>query len=129
MTDGPPTPLRVSDSEREPQPGLWHVRLTVAGPSVAKPLIAKAFRRLAQQSPFLTSIRYDSSHAEVSYWDEADDLDDVAAMALRMWSDHRGDAGLPDWRTTGLEVLERETFLVRGSGEPHMTVTGDVRPF
>lgn len=122
-----PIPLR-GRTEVQDLSGLWHIRLTVAGERVPSEAIAAAMADLAAQSPFLTSIRYDESHAEICYWDEAEVLDDAAAMALRLWHDHRRDAGLPDWRPTGLEVLDRETFLAGDRGGPAV-MTGDVRRF
>lgn len=111
------------------QTGLWHIRLTVAGEQVSPEAIAAAMHDLAEHSPFLTSIRYDELHAEICYWDEAEVLDDAAAMALRLWNDHRRDACLPDWRPTGLEVLDRASFVASHGGRPAALPTGDVRPF
>ncbi len=111
------------------QPPLWHVRLTLAGRALEMAEVEAAMHRLDEQARFLTAIRFDRRHAEVTYWDEGEVLEDVAAMALRLWVDNQDEAGLPDWRPVGLEVLDRETFLARGLGEPSAAVTGDVRPF
>lgn len=112
-----------------PQPPLWHVRLTVAGQPHDLAEVKDAMHRLDELARFLTAIRYDRRHAEVTYWDEGDVLEDVAALALRLWMDNRADAQLPDWRPIGLEVLDRDSFLARGLAEPTAAVTGDVRPF
>lgn len=123
-----PIPLRGVTHQPEVI-GLWHIRLTVAGERVEPGVIADAMADLAGQSPFLTSIRYDEVHAQISYWDEADVLDDVAALALRLWHDHRRDASLPDWRPVGLEVLDRASYAAVHRGHPTSLPTGDVRHF
>ena len=109
---------------------LWHVTVTYAGADVPVERLRPALERLTRESPFLASARYAANRVELRYWDEAEDVDDAAAMALRLWNDHRDSAGLPEWRVVGLEVLDRETLLSRGerglvasSGE-----LGDVRP-
>lgn len=112
-----------------PQPPLWHVRLTLAGQPYELAEVEAAMHRLDEQARFLTAIRYDRRHAEVTYWDEGEVLEDVAALALRLWVDNQDEADLPDWRPVGLQVLDRETFLAKGLGEPTSAITGDVRPF
>ena len=88
---------------------LWSVTLTVAGAAVDPADLHRALERLVLERPFLSTVRYSSSRAELRYWDEAEDLDDAAAMALRLWGEHRPSTGLPDWRPVGLEVLDRGT--------------------
>ena len=109
---------------------LWHVTVTYRGDRVDTTVLRAALERLTRESPFLASARYAPDRVELRYWDEAEDVDDAAAMALRFWNDHRDSAGLPEWRVVGLEVLDRETLLSRGerglvaaAGE-----LGDVRP-
>ena len=109
---------------------LWHVTVTYTGAPVDLEDLRSALQLLTRESPFLASARYAGDRVELRYWDEAEDVDDAAAMALRLWHDHRDSTGLPDWRVVGLEVLDRETLLSRGerglvaaSGE-----LGDVRP-
>src|SRR3712207_8690624 len=46
------------------------------------------------------------------------DVDDAAALALRLWGDHRVSCELPGWREVGLEVLNRDTVRARGAGRP-----------
>jgi hypothetical protein len=48
------------------------------------------------------------------YWDEGETLVDASSLALRVWNEHRGSAGLPRWQVLGLEVLERDVFRERG---------------
>ena len=108
---------------------LWHVRVTLAGPATDAEQLGQALQRLCQMSPFLASVRYNAERAEVTYWDEAENADDAAALALRVWNDHRRSVGLPPWHVVGLEVVDRETRQVRGDHERSALVTGDVRPF
>lgn len=93
---------------------LWHVTVTVAG-EVVEPLVARnALRRLAEQRPFLHSLKYAAGGAEIQYWEQAESLLDASSLALRVWNEHRDSAGLPRWEVVGLEVLERPVFLSRG---------------
>ena len=110
---------------------MWHVVLHVAGEPVPVPELRQALERLAHERPFLLTARYAEDRAEVRYWDEAERLEDAAAMALRLWGEHRSTAGLPTWRVVGLEVLDRETFRQRGNADPvgGLVEAGSVRPF
>jgi hypothetical protein len=96
------------------EPALWHVTLTVAGGPIDPTTLRDALERLAAERPFMVSMRYGMDRAELRYWDEAEEIDDAAALALRLWGDHRASAHLPDWRVVGLEVLDRATMLARG---------------
>jgi hypothetical protein len=109
---------------------LWHVTLTLAG----EPLDAEALRegldRLVFERPFMLSVRYDCNRAELRYWDEAEDVDDAAALALRLWGEHRLSCHLPAWRVVGLEVLDRDTVRARGAGRlANPLVAARVAPF
>jgi len=110
---------------------LWHVTLTVAGSAVNAGDIRTGLERLAHERPFLLSARYATDRAEVTYWEEARDVDDAAALALRLWGEHRVSAGLPPWRVAGIEVVDRSTFQLRvsGSARPALVPAGGVRPF
>lgn len=88
---------------------LWSVTLTVAGATTDLVEVRAALERLLSQHPFLSSVRYDCARAELRYWDEARDVDDAAAMALRLWPEHRVSAGLPAWSVVGIEVVDRTT--------------------
>ena len=111
--------------------GMWHVTLTVGGESVEADQIRDGLERLTHERPFLLSARYAPDRAEVRYWEEARDVDDAAALALRLWGEHRLTAGLPSWRVTGLEVVDRATFQRRAmdSPAPALVPAGGVRPF
>ncbi len=98
---------------------LWQVTLTVAGNQSDPQLLARSLEQLSQERPFMMSIRYAEDRAELRYWDEAEDVDDAAALALRLWGDHRRSCDLPAWRVVGIEVLDRATVQARGnSGRP-----------
>ena len=116
---------------RQPDVLLWHVTVTYAGPSVDVAELRHGLQMLMQQSPFLASARYAPDRVEVRYWEEAESLDDAAAMALRLWCEHRSSAGLPDWCPVGLEVLDRQTVRRRGAAGRGQApfVLGEVRPF
>lgn len=111
--------------------GIWHVVLTVGGTAVDPSEIRSALERLTQERPFLLSARYAADRAELRYWEEARDVDDAAALALRLWGEHRLSAGLPAWRVTGLEVVDRATYQRRGmdSPAPALVPAGGIRPF
>lgn len=95
---------------------LWHVTLTLAGDPVPAEQLTAALNRLVEERPFMLSVRYALDRVELRFWDEAEDVDDAAAIALRLWSEHRGTTGLPRWRVVGLEVLDREIVHARGAG-------------
>lgn len=100
---------------------FWHVTLTLAGQSRPPEVVRRALTRLGDQHAFLHSMRYSAHQAEIAYWEEAEDMLDAAAMALRVWHEHRRSAGLPQWEVVGLEVLERETL---GARQPRRTLVG-----
>lgn len=109
---------------------LWHVTIVLAGPEVDADGLRLGLERLLAEQPFLASARYGRDRVEIRYWDEAEDVDDAAAMALRIWPEHRASARLPDWRVVGLEVLEREALRERRERGmvPPTIVLGEVRP-
>ena len=97
---------------------MWHVALTCAGAAVQECEIRAALERLAHDHPFLMAARYAPDRVEIRYWEEAPDAYDAAALALRLWGEHRVSAGLPPWQVVGLEILDRDTYL-RRMDEPH----------
>jgi hypothetical protein len=122
---------RKIELPEEPQP-MWHVTLTVVGEAVAASEIRGALERLTHEQPFLLSARYAPDRAELRYWEEARDLEDAAALALRLWGEHRVSASLPAWRVSGLEVVDRATFQRRSrdtTPAPALVPAGGVRPF
>lgn len=116
-----------------PEPGdprrMWHVTLTVGGAATRRPSVRAALVRLANERPFLMTGRYDRDRAEVRYWEEAERLEDAAALALRLWGEHRVSAGLPPWEVVGLEIVDQDTFHRRGAqGGLRVVASGAVTP-
>ena len=132
MVNGTPRGADSAEAKAVPQlVGMWHVTLTVGGEAVDAGTIRSGLERLTHERPFLLSARYAADRAEVRYWEEARDVDDAAALALRLWGEHRLSAELPAWRVTGLEVVDRVTFQRRAmdSPAPALVPAGGVRPF
>ncbi|MGY5127516.1 hypothetical protein [Streptomyces nigrescens] len=110
---------------------LWHITLSVSGAEAPLKEVRRALEQLAHDHPFLLTSRYANDHAEIRYWEEARDLHDAAAVALRLWGEHRSTAKLPPWEIVGLEVIDRETYhqrLAEGYGPPPASPVG-VHPF
>lgn len=110
---------------------LWHITLSVSGGEAPLTEVRRALEQLAHDHPFLLTSRYANDHAEIRYWEEARDLHDAAAVALRLWGEHRSTAKLPPWEIVGLEVIDRETYHLRiaeGYGPPPAAPVG-VHPF
>ncbi|SEN25739.1 hypothetical protein [Actinacidiphila rubida] len=121
----------AAQRDEPPATRLWHVTLSVSGPHTPLPELRRGLEQLAHDHPFLLTSRYAGDHAEIRYWEEARDLHDAAAIALRLWGEHRATAGLPPWETVGLEVIDRETYhqrLAEGYG-PAPAVPVGVHPF
>jgi hypothetical protein len=130
--DGPADPDEQTEQQQPvDEPRLWHVTLSVSGPATPLPDIRRALEQLAHDHPFLLTSRYANDHAEIRYWEEARDLHDAAAVALRLWGEHRQSAQLPPWEIVGLEVIDRDTYhhrIAEGSGPPPAAPVG-VHPF
>ncbi|GGP63243.1 MULTISPECIES: hypothetical protein [Streptomyces] len=117
--------------EEPPQSRLWHITLSVSGAETPLAEIRRGLEQLAHDHPFLLTSRYAGDHAEIRYWEEARDLHDAAAVALRLWGEHRSTAQLPPWEIVGLEVIDRETYHLRvaeGYGPPPAAPVG-VHPY
>ncbi|MFJ1701880.1 hypothetical protein [Kitasatospora sp. NPDC088346] len=123
---------QVEDDQPQPEQGrLWHVVLSVAGRATPLGELRTALERLAYDHSFFLTARYATDHAEIRYWEEARDLHDAAAIALRLWGEHKGSANLPPWEIVGLEVVDRPTYHKRvaegfGDPPPHL---GGVHPY
>jgi hypothetical protein len=102
----------------EPNGRLWHVTLTVAGQPVEPMMLRAALSRLREERPFIDTVEFTGSSAELCYWDEGDAMLDVASLALRLWSEHRDSAGLPSWEIVGLEVVEKSVREARSGARP-----------
>ena len=110
---------------------LWHITLSVSGAEAPLKEVRRGLEQLAHDHPFLLTSRYANDHAEIRYWEEARDLHDAAAVALRLWGEHRSSAKLPPWEIVGLEVIDRETYhqrIAEGYGPPPAAPVG-VHPF
>ncbi|THC54288.1 hypothetical protein [Streptomyces sp. A1499] len=117
--------------EPAPAPRLWHVTLSVSGARAPLQEVRRGLEQLAHDHPFLLTSRYAPDHAEIRYWEEARDLHDAAAVALRLWGEHRQTARLPPWEIVGLEVIDRDTYhqrVAEGCGPLPATPVG-VHPF
>jgi len=110
---------------------LWHVVLSVAGRATPLTELKRGLEQLAHDhTPFLTA-RYAADHGEIRYWEQAEDLHDAAAMALRLWGEHKASARLPPWEIVGLEVVDRPTYhkrIAEGYGESPASL-GGVHPY
>jgi len=125
--------VRYEEAYEEPKdvPRLWHVTLSVSGAEAPLKEVRRGLEQLAHDHPFLLTSRYANDHAEIRYWEEARDLHDAAAVALRLWGEHRQTAQLPPWEIVGLEVIDRETYhhrIAEGYGPLPATPVG-VHPF
>ncbi|MCZ0979616.1 hypothetical protein O1L60_12545 [Streptomyces diastatochromogenes] len=125
------TETTTETREERPVSKLWHITLSVSG--VESPLkeVRRGLEQLAHDHPFLLTSRYANDHAEIRYWEEARDLHDAAAVALRLWGEHRQTAKLPPWEIVGLEVIDRETYhqrIAEGYGPPPAAPVG-VHPY
>jgi hypothetical protein len=92
---------------------LWHVTLCVSGEPHPVEEVRAAMQRLSDERGFTLSGRYGTDLAELSYWDEAEDCGDAAAMALRLWGEHRRSSVLPAWSVCRLEVVSRAEHMRR----------------
>ncbi|KUL50371.1 hypothetical protein ADL22_07320 [Streptomyces sp. NRRL F-4489] len=125
------TAPRAREDERRETSRLWHVTLSVSGAEAPLKEVRRALEQLAHDHPFLLTSRYANDHAEIRYWEEARDLHDAAAVALRLWGEHRSTAKLPPWEIVGLEVIDRETYhqrVAEGYGPPPASPVG-VHPY
>ncbi|GGQ52124.1 hypothetical protein [Kitasatospora griseola] len=119
------------DVQESEQGRLWHVVLSVAGAATPLPELRAALEKLAHDHSFFLTARYAADHAEVRYWEEARDLHDAAAIALRLWGKHKASAKLPAWEIVGLEVVDRPTYhkrVAEGFGGP-LPQLGGVYPY
>ncbi|MET9614135.1 hypothetical protein [Kitasatospora indigofera] len=144
---GRPAPVEPLDTVRELRPDtgdgaapagtpdqarLWHVVLSVAGEPIGLSELRAGLERLAHDHSFFLTARYAADHAEIRYWEQARDLHDAAAIALRLWGEHKASANLPPWEIVGLEVVDRPTYhkrVAEGFGEPPQRPGGGVQPY
>lgn len=125
------TSEKTDHTEERELSKLWHITLSVSGTEAPLKEVRRALEQLAHDHPFLLTSRYANDHAEIRYWEEARDLHDAAAVALRLWGEHRQSAKLPPWEIVGLEVIDRETYhqrIAEGYGPPPAAPVG-VHPY
>ena len=136
VTHNPPGAVRpaspgTADDEDGGRSRLWHVVLSVAGRPTPLTELKRGLEQLAHDhTPFMTA-RYATDHGEIRYWEQAEDLQDAAAMALRLWGEHKATAQLPPWEIVGLEVVDRSTYhqrIAEGYGEARAFLSG-VHPY
>ncbi|MEW1545603.1 MULTISPECIES: hypothetical protein [Streptomyces] len=128
---GDRAPAPAEDQVQSAASKLWHITLSVSGAEAPLAEVRRGLEQLAHDHPFLLTSRYANDHAEIRYWEEARDLHDAAAVALRLWGEHRATAKLPPWTIVGLEVIDRQTYhqrLAEGYGPPPAARVG-VHPF
>lgn len=129
--DAPATGETGGGAREQPLSRLWHITLSVSGAAAPLQEVRRGLEQLAHDHPFLLTSRYATDHAEIRYWEEARDLHDAAAVALRLWGEHRSTAKLPPWEIVGLEVIDRQTYHLRvaeGYGPPPASRVG-VHPY
>ncbi|MFI6443556.1 hypothetical protein [Kitasatospora sp. NPDC050543] len=122
---------RVDPPAPAEQARLWHVVLSVAGRETSLTALRAGLERLAHDHSFFLTARYAADHAEIRYWEQARDLHDAAAIALRLWGEHKATANLPAWEIVGLEVVDRTTYhkrVAEGFGDPPPQL-GGVHPY
>ena len=122
----------VADSRVIDPAHIWHVTLTVTGIPITEAEIRAALERLSHEHPFLLSGRFAVDRAEVRYWEEAANISQVLAMAVRLWAEHGQSAQLPQWAAVGVEVISQETFHRRGrlhNEQPGPLAAGRLLPF
>jgi hypothetical protein len=135
MTQDPPGAVRPVPPRTADEDGgrarLWHVVLSVAGRPTPLTELKRGLEQLAHDhTPFMTA-RYATDHGEIRYWEQAEELQDAAAMALRLWGEHKATAQLPPWEIVGLEVVDRPTYhkrIAEGYGEARAFLSG-VHPY
>lgn len=109
----------VVTSEERTRSKLWHITLSVSGGETPLKEVRRGLEQLAHDHPFLLTSRYANDHAEVRYWEEARDLHDAAAVALRLWG---STAPAPDFRPGRSSAWRSSTARPTISASPRATV-------
>jgi hypothetical protein len=105
--------------------------LNLAGGVTPLAQLKQGLEQLAHDHPPFLTARYAADRAEIRYWEQAATLQDAAALALRLWGEHRSSAQLPPWEIVGLEVVDRSTYhqrIAAGFAEPPAFL-GGVHPY
>lgn len=107
---------------------MWHVTMQVSGEPAPAGQIDKALRRLCEQDPGNMGARYATTGAELQFWDEGADIEQVVQAAVALWQRARGNAGLPAWTLIGIDVAERTLWRLRQTDAPVAIAPGSVVP-
>lgn len=78
-----------------------------------------AMQRLTEDRPFLDGVTTTGDSAEIQFWDQGENMLDVASLAMRLWAEHRDSANLPDWELVGLEIVEKRVRDRRAATGAH----------
>ena len=81
-----------------------------------EPLIVRsAMQRLNEERPFLDSVISNGKSVEIQFWDQGENMLDIASLAMRLWNEHRESARLPNWEVVGLEIVEKDLRETRAA--------------
>jgi hypothetical protein len=124
-------PVVLGDFQAAPSVGLWFVKLTLGGEPLDVSRVRAALTELSVERAFLVSARYDDCRAEVTYWDEGDEVNVAIQQALSLWGGPEVLAALPGWKIAGLEVLDRLAARRQWDSVPRPRVfpLGEISPF
>ncbi len=93
----------------------WHVTVTLSGEKVEPLIVRGAMQRLNDERPFLDSVISNGKSVEIQFWDQGENMLDVASLAMRLWNEHRESARLPNWEVIGLEIVEKDLREARAA--------------
>ena len=72
-------------------------------------------QRLSDERPLLDSVISNGKSVEIQFWDQGENMLDVASLAMRLWNEHRESARLPNWEVVGLEIVEKDLRETRAA--------------
>ena len=107
---------------------LWYVSATWSGEAVAPLLLRSSLLSLTEERPFLSALRFTATTVQLEYWDEGATLDQVAHLAVRLWSDHQRSCSLPAWDLVALDVVAQSEHLAGKAGPPVLANSQDLNP-
>jgi hypothetical protein len=124
-------PVRIGALDGASSFGLWFVKVTLGGESLAPDRVRAALMKLSVERAFLVSARYDEDRAEITYWDEGCNVNVAVEQAFSLWGSREVLAALPGWQVIGLEVLDRVAARKKWETNPGPRVfaLGEVVPF
>ena len=93
----------------------WHVTVTLSGELVEPLIVRAAMQRLHDERPFLDSVISNGRSVEIQFWDQGENMLDIASLAMRLWNEHRESARLPNWEVVGLEIVEKDVREARAA--------------